>query len=69
MKKYLLYAFVIALSHHLFADNIYDDVAVYKVAFFSPLSDQNALSVILYKMGLVFCPFSHLAHNPSEVNE
>ena len=37
-------------------------------AFFSPRSDQNALSVILYKQGLQeFAPISSLAHSPAEV--
>jgi hypothetical protein len=39
-----------------------------EVAFFSPRSDQNALSIILYKLGLTLCPISRLAHNPSEIN-
>ncbi len=39
-----------------------------KVAFFSPRSDQNALSIILYKMGLSLCPIERLAHNKNAIN-
>ncbi len=40
-----------------------------KVAFFSPRSDQNALSIILYSMGLSSCPIERLAHNKNEINK
>lgn len=40
-----------------------------KVAFFSPRSDQNALSVILYDLNLPLCPIQRLAHNRREVND
>lgn len=40
-----------------------------KVAFFSPRSDQNALSVILYSLNLPLCPIKRLAHNRQEINE
>lgn len=39
-----------------------------KVAFFSPRSDQNALSIILYSMGLPLCPIERLAHNRNAIN-
>lgn len=39
-----------------------------KVAFFSPRSDQNALSIILYKMGLTLCPIERLAHNKRAID-
>lgn len=39
-----------------------------KVAFFSPRSDQNALSIILHSMGLKLCPIERLAHNRSAIN-
>jgi len=39
-----------------------------KVAFFSPRSDQNALSIILYSLGLPLCPISRLAHNRGAIN-
>jgi hypothetical protein len=40
-----------------------------KVAFFSPRSDQNALSIILYTMGLKpNCPIERLAHNRKAIN-
>lgn len=38
------------------------------VAFFSPRSDQNALSMVLYKLGISdFIPISRLAHNKNEI--
>ena len=38
-------------------------------AFFSPRSDQNALSVILYKLGCQeFAPISTLAHRPADIS-
>lgn len=40
-----------------------------KVAFFSPRSDQNALSIILYSMGLQLCPIERLAHNRGAIND
>lgn len=40
-----------------------------KVAFFSPRSDQNALSVILYSHNLPLCPIQRLAHNRKALNE
>lgn len=40
-----------------------------KVAFFSPRSDQNALSVILYYLNLSSCPIQRLAHNRNEIND
>lgn len=39
-----------------------------KVAFFSPRSDQNALSIILHYMGLKLCPIERLAHNRHAIN-
>lgn len=43
--------------------------AKHKVAFFSPRSDQNALSVILYSLNLPLCPIERLAHNKKEIND
>ena len=40
-----------------------------KVAFFSPRSDQNALSIILHDLKLNLCPIERLAHNRRVVNE
>lgn len=40
-----------------------------KVAFFSPRSDQNVLSIILYSMGLTSCPVQRLAHSRREIND
>lgn len=40
-----------------------------KVAFFSPRSDQNALSIILYTLGLDLCPIERLAHNKNAINK
>ncbi len=40
-----------------------------KVAFFSPRSDQNALSIILYKLGLKSQPVTRLAHNRDQINK
>jgi len=39
-----------------------------KVAFFSPRSDQNALSIILYSLGVKLLPIERLAHNRNAVN-
>ncbi len=39
-----------------------------KVAFFSPRSDQNALSIILHGLGLELCPIKRLAHNKSSID-
>lgn len=41
-----------------------------KVAFFTPRSDQNALSIILYKLGVSHMMYSvkHLAHRRDEIN-
>jgi hypothetical protein len=39
-----------------------------KVAFFSPRSDQNALSIVLHSMGLQSCPIERLAHNRKAIN-
>lgn len=39
-----------------------------KVAFFSPRSDQNALSIILHSLGLDLCSIERLAHNRNNVN-
>jgi len=39
-----------------------------KVAFFSPRSDQNALSIILHSLGLPLCPIERLAHNRNAIN-
>lgn len=41
-----------------------------KVAFFSPRSDQNALSIILFKMGLShkMCSVKRLAHQRNDIN-
>lgn len=40
-----------------------------KVAFFSPRSDQNALSIILHSLNLSLCPIERLAHNRSSIND
>lgn len=40
-----------------------------KVAFFSPRSDQNALSIILYSLNLGLIPIERLAHNRRAVND
>jgi hypothetical protein len=40
-----------------------------KVAFFSPRSDQNALSIVLHSLGLKSCPIKRMAHNRSELND
>lgn len=40
-----------------------------KVAFFSPRSDQNALSIVLYSLGLKLCPIERLAHNRNAIND
>lgn len=41
-----------------------------KVAFYSPRSDQNALSVILYQMGISdFVSLDRLAHNRNVINK
>lgn len=40
-----------------------------KVAFFSPRSDQNALSIILHARGLKLCPIERLAYNKKAINE
>ncbi len=40
-----------------------------KVAFFSPRSDQNALSIILYSLGLKLCPIERLAHNRRAIDD
>lgn len=40
-----------------------------KVAFFSPRSEQNALSIILYRMNLPLCPIERLAHNRNNINK
>lgn len=42
--------------------------AQHKVAFFSPRSDQNALSIILYSLNLPLCPIERMAHNRNVVN-
>lgn len=40
-----------------------------KVAFFSPRSDQNALSIILHKLNLSLCPIERLAHNKAHIDD
>lgn len=39
-----------------------------KVAFFSPRSDQNALSIILHSLKLKLCPIERMAHNRALIN-
>lgn len=43
--------------------------AHHKVAFFSARSDQNVLSIILYKLNLKLCPLERLAHNRNAIND
>lgn len=43
--------------------------AQHKVAFFSPRSDQNALSIILDDLNLSLCPIERLAHNRRAIND
>lgn len=46
------------------------NAALHPEAFFSPRSDQNALSVILYKMGISdFISINRMAHNRSQIND
>lgn len=40
-----------------------------KVAFFSPRSDQNALSIILHSLELKSLPIERLAHNLAAIND
>lgn len=40
-----------------------------KVAFFSPRSDQNALSIILHSLKLKLCPVERMAHNRTSIND
>lgn len=47
----------------------YYQAACHKVAFFSPRSDQNALSIILHKNNLKLCPIERLATNRQLINK